>query len=181
MPSNYYRCPRCGTLELIHYRLLDVGGSYWPPQCRATRTVEEEGFMPTTFPCDARMELAPQPGDFAMDARSDGGTGRSFQKFSVDVDGRAVEIDSLHALRKVERESEQRYRNGEGEPLRFRMWSQTHSNRDVGAFGTDGKIGERTYDAGSAPAPRKKIGVRRHGQDKPQIRVAKGAGQSPLP
>lgn len=165
MPSNYFACPACGTLELITYRLADTAQEDWPPACYAAA-------------CDGTMELAPQPGDFTMDAG--GVKGAAFRKFDVDVDGRAVTIDSLHTLRRIERESEQRYRNGEGEPLRFRMWNQDRSNRDVNAFGTAGRIGDQTYDSGT-PAPRSaKVDIRRHGPRKPRISIAKHGGQSPL-
>lgn len=164
MPQQHYRCPVCGTLELIGYTVADTRRADWPPTCVTC--------------LGTRMEMAPQ--QMLIDARSDGGTGKGFQKFTVDVDGHPTEIDSLHTLRRVERESEQRYRNGEGEPLRFRMWHQDHSNREVSAFGTAGTIGTRTYDSGTPAAPTPKIGVQRHGQRKPKIRVAKHAGQSPL-
>lgn len=137
----------------------------WPPFCLACIGV--------------RVELAPQPGDFAMDVG--GVKGAGFKAFDIAVEGARVQVDSLHTLRRIERESEQRYRNGEGEPIRFRMWNQTASNKDVHSFGTEGKIGERTYDSGIPPPQRSpKIGVTRHGTKKPKIAIAKGAGQSAL-
>jgi len=116
-----------------------------------------------------------------MDARSDGGTGKGFQKFSVDVDGRPVEIDSLHKLRTIERESEQRYRNGEGEPLRFRAWTQEASNMDVGAFGTAGKIGDQVYDSGTPHTKSEKVSVRRHGETKPKVPLGPGLRRATSP
>lgn len=179
MPSNHFRCPLCGWFGLICYRAQEVDlPECWPPPCPACARIRVDAHHTLYTP----MVFSPQPGDFTMDARSDGGTGQGFQKFSVDVDGRAVEIDSLHKLRTVERDSEQRYRNGEGEPLRFRAFSQNASNRDVGSFEAAGKIGERAYDSG-IPAPVKKpekIGIRRHGTTTPKLRVARGGGQSPL-
>lgn len=81
--------------------------------------------------CGARLEWIPQIG--RMDFGPSGGTG--FKSFSIqdrDERGRVItrEIDSLHALRKVERESEQRARNGEGQPLVWRDYAQERSNRD---------------------------------------------------
>jgi len=170
MPSNYYRCPTCGTLHLITYRLRDVGGDGWPPICGAVPPAEATYWGL----CRGVLEIAPQPGDFAMDARSDGGTGKGFQKFSVDVDGHPVEIDSLHKLRTIERESEQRYRNGEGEPLRFRAWTQEASNMGVSAFGDRGKIGDQVYDSGTPHTKSEKVSVRRHGETKPSIPLGPG-------
>lgn len=119
------------------------------------------------------MELAPQPGDFALDLHTDGATNQSFQKFSVDVDGTRVEVSSLHQLRRIERESEQRYRNGEGEALRFRLWNQDESNRDVNTFGSHGTLGDQSY--GAEPLKKSgKIGVRRHGEEKPTVELGPG-------
>lgn len=65
-----------------------------------------------------------------------------FQKFEVTVakPGGGTEvvcIDSLHKLRSVERESEVRARNGEGQPLIWRDYAQDQSNKDVHTLGTD--------------------------------------------
>jgi hypothetical protein len=65
-----------------------------------------------------------------------------FGEFSTSVeDGRGgyrtEHIDSLAKLRKVERESEQRYRNGEGRPMAWRDYSQDRSNRDVHSLMAD--------------------------------------------
>lgn len=170
MAQNYYRCPACGQVELIVYRAADVDSPDWPPRC--LNRVWHEGSI------SVPMELAPQPGDFAMDVG--GVKGAAFQKFDVDVDGHPVTIDSLHTLRKVERESEQRYRNGEGEPLRFRMWNNDRSNRDVSSFGETGQIGEQTYTSGTPLKKSGKITVKRHGEEKPTIKVAKGGGTTAL-
>lgn len=73
-----------------------------------------------------------------MDVRSDGEgrSGATFQKFTC-RDGRnqLVEIDSLHKLRQVERESEQLARNGEGQAITFRGFAQEHSNMGVNTHG----------------------------------------------
>ena len=154
-------------IDLLTYPASVVGGPDWPPLCTTPECV------------DQRMVHAPQPGGFAFDVG--GVKTAAFRAFDVDVDGRSTTIDSLHTLRRVERESEQRYRNGEGEPLRFRMWNQDRTNKDVGSFGTAGRIGDQVYDSGSPPpAKPKKVDIRRHGQKKPKIRVARHAGQSPL-
>jgi hypothetical protein len=127
------------------------------------------------------MEMAPQPGDFAIDAKE------PFQQFNVmrqqvvkggDVVQVQETIGSVHQMRKIERDSETRFANGEGEPMRFRAWSQGRSNKDVTSFGTEGSIGGRSYDSGKAPT--KKFTTTRHGQTKPTVAVARGAGHSPL-
>ena len=153
----------CEDVERLHgspvteYRTADVGGPDWPPRCTQ---------------CDTPMEMAPQ--EMRLDLKSDGGTDQSFQKFSISVDGKPVLIDSLHKLRQVEKESEQRYRNGEGEPIRFRMWNQTASNKDVHTFGEQGTIGDQTYSSGERPAKSGKVAVRRHGETKPTVKLGPG-------
>jgi hypothetical protein len=90
-------------------------------------------------------------------------------------------IDSTHKMRAIEKDSEQRFRNGEGEPMRFRMLSQDRSNKDVGSFGTAGKIGDQAYDSGNPPLKKSgKITVARHGAEKPQVAVARHGGVSLL-
>ena len=73
--------------------------------------------------------------------RMDASGGSGFTPFSVDVLAHGqhtpVVIDSLHKLRQVERDSEQAHRNGEGQPMRFRMWSNDRTNGDVNTFGKD--------------------------------------------
>lgn len=72
-----------------------------------------------------------------FDMRSDSGSS-DIPKFTVrDGQNQLVEIDSLHKLRKLERESEQQARNGEGQPLRFRAYSQNRSNMQDNTFGPD--------------------------------------------
>lgn len=186
MAQTWRRCNLCGYEAMIVYRAADVDGPDWPPRC--PRTVpfglgEVDGLC-----CSGVMETAPRPGDFAFDLKTDGEGGKGFQKFEVHrlvptKDGlqQVSEIvDSVHKARAIERDSEQRYRDGEGEPLRFRAYNQDRSNTDVGLFGREGKIGDRVYDSGRTPQKSKKVGTKRHGQKKPKIAVAKGAGASPL-
>lgn len=67
-----------------------------------------------------------------------------FQEFETrDGQNRRVTVDSLHALRKIERQSEQDYRNGEGQPLVWRSYANDRSNRDVHALHPSWTGGER--------------------------------------
>lgn len=137
--------------------------------------------------CECLMEVIPQAN---FDLKTDGEGGQGFQKFTVHrqvptKDGlvqREEQIDSIHKLRQIEKDSEQRYRNGEGEPLRFRAYAQDRSNRDRSSFGASGTIGGRSYDSGIAPSgkQRAQLGVARHGTRKPKVQVARGAGESPV-
>src|SRR5262245_6473061 len=70
-----------------------------------------------------------------------------FQEFETrDGANNPVVVDSLHKLRQIERESEQQYRNGEGQPLVWRHYSNDRSNRDVHAL-------HPKWQGGEAPDP----------------------------
>lgn len=78
------------------------------------------------------MVWIPQVG--AMDAYEPG------HEVTVEVrqpDGsfKPTTVESLGQIRRLERESEQRARNGEGEQLRWRDYSTDRSNRDQNSFG----------------------------------------------
>lgn len=100
MPYNDFRCATCG-----------YWAEYW-----ATRATAPSH-------CGQTMEWFPSraPG---VDAKE------SFEETVVTSGNRSFKVDSLHAMRKIERETEQLARNGEGQPLVWRDYSQTRSNFD---------------------------------------------------
>jgi len=172
MPWADYRCPYCYTVVQNHVYAMVVGAVVSAPPCPACVCPQMEWIPMAQF-----------------DTRTDGEGGKAFQKFDVyrqvpTRDGLVQQretVDSLHKLRQIEADSEQRFRNGEGEPMRFRMWNQTGSNRDVNSFGTEGTIGEQTYDSGTAPVKSGKVGVTRHGQTKPNIPLGPGLRRAGSP
>ena len=92
---------------------------------------------PTCMDCGVATTWIPKIG--RMDALE------PFQEFTTyDGQNRPVLVESLHKLRQIERESEQHSRNGEGQPLVWRTYSQDRSNRDVNTLGAYG---------GEAPTP----------------------------
>lgn len=97
---NDFLCERCG-----HY------AEYW-----ATRAT-----APTH--CGQTMTWAPSRAP-AVDAKE------PFHQFEVDVNGQRTRIGSLHDIRKVERQAEQQARNGEGQPMVWRDYSNDRSNFD---------------------------------------------------
>lgn len=68
----------------------------------------------------------------AMDAFE---PGQSF--YVYDGQNRRVEVESFAQMRRIEQESEQQYRNGEGQPLRFRALHQHRSNMGDNTFGPE--------------------------------------------
>ena len=110
MPRHDYRCPSCaGQLRDI-VRSIGVGAQADPPLCPE---------------CQLPMEWIPSVG--RMDAYE------PFQEFDqvIDQRGTTVHIDSLRKLRQVEKAAEQRAKDGTGQPLVWRDYSQDHSNQDV--------------------------------------------------
>jgi hypothetical protein len=73
--------------------------------------------------CGQTMIWAPTR-SAALDAKE------SFQETTIDSGDRVFKVDSLHAMRRIERETEQMARNGEGQPLVWRDYSQNRSNFD---------------------------------------------------
>ncbi len=108
--------------------------------------------------CDQPMTWTPRPGSFAIDARE------PFQQFETDVAGEKRRVGSLHDMRLIENETEKRARNGEGQPMVWRDYSQDKSNFDVhtlaprmdrpvtgyaeGTTGVDGSKFKKTVGAG---------------------------------
>lgn len=79
-----------------------------------------------------------------------------FQEFECrDGQNNPVLVDSLAKLRKIERESEQQYRDGEGQPLVWRRYSNDRSNQDVHAL-------HPKWTGGEAPDP---AFVKKHGAE----------------
>lgn len=128
MALHDFRCPACGDV----YPDVDV------PIALGARAANLRCPNPVHTAPHPRLEWIPQIGrmDFGPSA------GAGFKAFTIqdrDARGRVItrEIDSLHTLRKVERESEQRARNGEGQPLVWRDYSQARSNRDQHTLAKD--------------------------------------------
>lgn len=116
MPNHDYRCPDCGWVLRDQYRPIAIGG---------------RGDLPACFNCDKPMEWIPAA---QFDLMSDGTT---FPKFTTtDARGNRVEIDSLHKVRQIERDSEVAARNGEGQQMVFRNFAQSRGNRLDGTLGS---------------------------------------------
>ena len=116
-----YQCPGCRGWLKNQLRTAQEGGISTAPACPS---------------CGVRMIWTPTV--FRTDLRTDGegASGATFQKFTM-LDGlnRRVEIDSLHTLRKIERESEKMAADGIGQPIRLRAFAQDRGNMSVNTFG----------------------------------------------
>jgi hypothetical protein len=116
------------TVVVDQYRSVEEGAIANPPRCPE---------------CGQPMDFI-----YATTAMDVGGVkGAGFKAFDTfDGRGRPVRIENLRALRKLEKESEQQYRDGAGQPLTFRMWSQGDSNRDA-------RADHRDWSGGEQPTP----------------------------
>lgn len=127
-----YACPRCGHVARDHMVEISVGAVAGAPECPVCLTLDGH----------VVMDWIPQVG------RMDAASGPSFTAFDCfDGQNRKVHVGSLKQLRDLERQSEQQARNGEGQPLVFRKWSQNDSNKDVNTMGDRFKGGEQPTDA----------------------------------
>jgi hypothetical protein len=91
--------------------------------------------------CGQPVSWMPQVG------RMDASSGPGFTAFEArDGQNRPVVVDSLHKLRQIERDSEQHYRNGEGQPIVWRAWANDRGNTHTHAL-------HPTWTGGEAPDP----------------------------
>jgi hypothetical protein len=131
MALHDFWCQTCGQVLLDVNVPIDIGATKGAP-----------------LHCDKPMSWIPNVG--FIDAKE------PFQRFTIrDGQNREVVVDSLAKLRRIERESEQQYRNGEGQPLVWRHYSNDRSNRDVHAL-------HPQWTGGEAPDP---AWVQAHGAD----------------
>ena len=113
MPLADYRCAHCCRIEPDVYFSSEVGARAQPPRC-----------------CGQPMEWIPQVG--AMDAYEPG------SEFQVrDGRNRLRTVESLRDIRKIEKESEQQARNGEGQQMVWRKYAQDASNVHTHTLGED--------------------------------------------
>lgn len=136
MPLHDFRCPECWDVYTDVNVPAALGARGANLRCPNPVHLKTTGKYHTPV-APPVLEWIPQIG--RMDFGPSGGTG--FKGFTIEEEIRGetqrIEIDSVHKLRQVERESEQRARNGEGRPLVWRDYQQTRSNGDVHTLSAD--------------------------------------------
>lgn len=128
MPRHDFQCPECGTIREVYLPITERAGSA-VVECFACTA-------PGGVPFFRQMQWLPKIG--RMDVQGGGGfTG--FDTYVKGPDGidRLTHVDSLHTLRKIERETEKAWADGLGQPLRWRAYANDHSNQDRNTFGPD--------------------------------------------
>jgi hypothetical protein len=143
-----YSCSHCGDYKVDIFRTADQGAQSDPPLC-----------------CDLPMDWVPQIG--RMDALEPG------QEFYC-YNGRneRVLVESLSQMRKIERESEQAERNGEGQKMVWRKYSQDHSNVHESTLGT------APTEAPSEAAQRRFGPTLKKSSDAPEVSFGPGVSES---
>jgi len=130
-----YRCPLCGFLWENYIGaapLTDPSRDPWCPKC-----------VPWPLGGVRMRWIAEMPG-VSLFSDSDAHGAGSFAKFTLPVEDpgsptgfREETVASLADIRRLERESEQRERNGEGRRMVWRSYSQDDSNKDKHTLGED--------------------------------------------
>lgn len=132
MAYHDYQCSACGHRAVDVNVPIETGAlqvSVWCPVCDAQGR-------------QSRMEWLPQVG------RMDAANGPGFVGFDTfDGQNRKVHVSSLKQLRDIERQSEVDHKNGEGQPLVFRAFSNSKSQMDQSALHPKFAGGEQPTDA----------------------------------
>jgi len=153
MALHDYRCPRCGCFKQDVNVPVAIGASNYAVYCTSL-----DGHL---YCAPVRMEPIPaiRLSLFSdADARS---SPHDFTKATVQVEApeggfREVTVSSLHDIRRLERESEQAERNGEGRKMCWRDYSQDGSNWDKHTLGEDPSLRPpKTYSNGTPVVVRK--------------------------
>jgi hypothetical protein len=123
MPLHDYWCPACGALTPDIYRPVSERATDRPP-----------------LHCGQPMAwVAAAPAVHYGSVKT-----CAFHAFdTTDGYGRPVHVDSVQKLRRIERESEQAARNGEGQRMVWRRYAQDPSNRDQPTLSKDYSGGEQ--------------------------------------
>lgn len=129
MALHDFYCSQCRTVQCDVNIPIAIGATAGAPVCAT---------------CQQPMDWIPQTR--AMDVG--GVKGAAFKAFDTyDGKNQKVRISNMRDLRRVEKESEQQARNGEGQPIVFRRWHQNDSNKDVHTLAPTFTGGEQPTEA----------------------------------
>lgn len=144
MPLHDFRCPACGLVQEVRLPIT-LRASLAIILCDACNypdgRVRSALYLPIVAP--VRMDWV-VPRTVGFDC-SGGSTFQSFDVQQRQPDGsyKPVRVSSVRQMREIERQTEQRARDGEGEAMRFRMWSHDDSQGDQNSFGDDPSVQAR--------------------------------------
>lgn len=123
MALHDFICLACATVQQDYDVPVAIGARAGAPACPR---------------CEFPTPMEPIPAVGRMSLFSE------FEKFTTSIEDpasptgyRDVPLSTLADIRRIERESEQRERNGEGQRMVWRDYSQDRSNTDVHTLGKD--------------------------------------------
>jgi hypothetical protein len=93
--------------------------------------------FPVGMPVLITCQVCAEPMDYFPEGAR---TSLMKEDFSIDVGHGPIRLRSISEIRAFERESHQRYANGEGAPYNLRAFSQDDSNRDRNTFGESPRV-----------------------------------------
>lgn len=149
MALHDFRCPDCGTIQQDVNVPISVGASRASISCPCCEADLGWCTWMVPIPAIGRMSIF-------SDADPRYGS-KDFTKFTTQVEDpssptgyRDLTIGSLADIRRAERESEQRERNGEGRRMVWRDYAQDRSNGDQHTLGADPSMKPaKTYTNGT--------------------------------
>ena len=154
MANHDFRCPDCGTIREVSISVA-TGASHASVACPCCEGDLDHLVWMVPIIAVPRMSLF-------SDADPRGGAS-DFTKFTTAIEDpsspsgyRQQTIGSLADIRRIERESEQAERNGEGRKYVWRDYSQDRSNIDQHAFMADPSMKPaKTYTNGTPVVTRR--------------------------
>lgn len=163
MALHDFRCSTCGAIQRDINVPIEIGASGAFVYCRSCTVVvngEHTAVRMQWIPAIGRMDAANGPGFVAFDC--------------YDGQNNKVHVSSLKQLRDLERTSEQQFKNGEGQPLVFRAFSNDPTNKDSSALHKSWNGGEQP----TAEAAHKYGSTLQKATDAPDVGFGPGVDES---
>lgn len=167
MPVHDLTCPRCPTIQTNRWVPLRKLAT---PRVAHGFTSYHEILWPPCPACGTPMEALPPRVRMDFDATH----GETVEIQQPDGSFRRVTLTSLSEIRRLERESEQRERDGEGQRMVWRDYSQDRSNADQHTLAAEAP--ERPV---LSDAAKRRFGPSiRRSMEAPQVELGDGVDES---
>lgn len=155
MALHDYQCVECGSIKRDVYVPISVGASAATVYCPACELDLGRSVRCEPIPAIGSMSIFSDA--VSRSSPHDRAKSTAVVEDPASPSGyRTVTVDSLATIRKLERESEQRERNGEGRRMVWRDFSQDASNRDRHTLGQDPSLKPpKTFSNGQPVVARK--------------------------
>lgn len=131
-----------------------------------------------TCTCGVVMEWLPQVGRIEAGAGHGGFTPFTTQVLQPDGTHKPVTVSTLSDIRRLERDTERAQRNGEGQAMIWRDYSNDRSNYDVHTMGKDPAT--LAQEELAKQPKRARLSVQRYGSDAPNLALGSGVSESSM-